>query len=281
MITILSILAVLGIWNQPNSTIPFDDAVNQRKITAQAVVNEKSAHFQQPVLLELKNITSAPMSIELPVGRYFASNDTTKQNFVSTEPLFVTLSPGEVKKIPVSAMCLNHSKGAPQSGMDFKIKKQANPQLVKTAEFIHKNGLSGTYLGQTAMWCISDKEPLENVFSYNEAKVTETLQFLSTLTGKPVPAPPAADDYLRNPRARPKISVGGAFEFRFSSPKAIQVAMFDTQNIAVRELYNNPTEPAGSRKVEFAFDASVYNQGPYYIRFLVDNRIMMEQEMSF
>lgn len=131
------------------------------------------------------------------------------------------------------------------------------------------------------MWCVSDREPLENIFGYDDKKMNETLKFSSALTGKPIPPPPAADDYLRNPGAEPKRSSGGEFEFRFSKPKAAHIAMSESRNIAVRELYNNPAEPTGGKKTNFEFDFLDYNNRPCYIRFLADNRILMEQEMSF
>lgn len=261
--------------------LAFDDALAKRKITATAKATQGSTHYQQPVSLELKNMTATPLSLRLPRGRYFRSSDTTDQNFVSTETLLVTLAPAEQKTLPVPAMCVNHQKSSPTPGQAYLIKKNVDGRLAKAAEYIEKNKLSGTYLGQTVMWCVSDNEPLENVFGFDEGPVDEAVKFLAGLTGKPVPAPPAADDYRRNPRAKPKVEVGGSFDFRFSSPKAVQVAMFNVQNIAVRELYNNPHEPAGSRKVDFVFDGSVYTDEKYYIRFLADNRILMEHELSF
>lgn len=281
MNALLSLLVGVALQAAPTADpVLFDDALAQKKITATAVASENSAHYQQPVTVRLKNITGAPLTVKLPVGRYFGSSDTTDQNFVSTEPVLFTVAPGQTQELPVSAMCVNHHKSAPQEGTAYGIQKPAGEKLRKTAEYIHQKGLSGSYMGQTVMWCVSDNESLGNVFGYDGPQVEESLKFLSALTGKPIPSPATADDYLHNPHAVPKIEVGGSFSFRFSSPKAVHVAMFDRHNIAVRELYNNPNEPAGSRKIDFVFDASVFNDNTYYIRFLVDNRVLMEQEMQ-
>lgn len=280
MNTLLSVLVAVALQAAPADPVLFDDALAQKKITAWAVASDNSSHYQQPVTVRIKNITSTALTVTLPVGRYFQSSDTTDQNFVSTEPVLFTVAPGQTQELPVSAMCVNHEKSGPGAGTEYAIKKPANEKLRKTADYIHQKQLSGSYLGQTVMWCISDNEPLENVFGYDGPQVAEATKFLSELTGKPIPKAPAPDDYLRNPHAAPKIEVGGSFSFRFSSPKSVHIAMFDQQNIAVRELYNNPNEPAGSRKVDFVFDASVFNDNTYYIRFLVDNRVLMEQEMS-
>jgi len=278
---LLNLLVAVALQATPAQPVTYDDALALKKITATAYANGGSTHYQQPVVVELKNITAENLEVTLPVGRYFKSEDTTDQNFVSTEPLLFTLAPGQVQKLPVSAMCVNHHKGAPGTGMAYAIKKPATEKLAKTADYIYRRRLSGSYLGQTVMWCVSDGEPLEDVFGYERTEVDDALKFLSALTGKAIPKPPAADDYIHNPRAAPKIRVGGNFEFRFSQPKAVHIAMFDGQNIAVRELYNNPNEPAGEHKVSFEFDGSVYNQGTYYIRFLADNRILMQQKMTF
>lgn len=278
----MSILVAVALQAFATTSVPvsFDDALLKKQITASAKSNENSTHYQQPMLLEIKNITASEISVDLPVGRYFQSEDTTDQNFVSTEPLVVTLTPGQTKHIPVSAMCVNHHKSAPEDGQVYAIKKQAAPKLLKTAQYIQQNKLYGSYLGQTIMWCVSDNEPLESVFGYVNPLKDNIFQFLSGLTGKPIPPTPKDDDYLRNPKAKPKIEVSGFFEYEFAKSKAIHIAMFDEQNIAVRELYNNPNEPEGSHKVDYVFDASVFYGGKYYIRFLSDNRILMEQEVE-
>lgn len=278
---LLNLLVAVALEAAPAQPVTYDDALAQKKITASATANGGSSHYQQPVEVEMKNLTAETLSVALPVGRYFKSADTTDQNFVSTEPVLFTLAPGQVQKLPVSAMCVNHHKGAPGPGMAYAIKKPATEKLAKTADYIYQKRLSGSYMGQTVMWCVSDNEPLEDVFGYGRTQVDDALKFLSALTGKAIPNPPADDDYIHNPHAEPKIEVGGNFNFRFSTPKAVHIAMFDGQNIAVRELYNNPAEPAGEHKVSFTFDGSVYNRGTYYIRFLADNRILMEQKMSF
>ena len=275
----LQLLTVLVLQAPPQSVL-FDDALAKKQITVSAHANDNSTHYQQPVIVKMKNITAEAIMIELPVGRYFQSADTTDQNFVSTEPLMVSLSPGQTLDVPVSGMCVNHHKSAPKEGEVYTIKKPAAGKLLAAAKFVHENKLNSSYLGQTVMWCVSDGEPLESVFSYEDAKVNDAVKFLATLLSKPIPPPPAADDYLRNPRAKPKKEVGGDFEFRFSSPKAVHIAMFDENNIAVRELYNNPAEPAGQHKVDFVFDASVYNDGTYYVRFLCDNKILMEHQLD-
>jgi hypothetical protein len=281
MNTILVLLSVLVGYVEKTPSMPIDDALTQRKISVSARAADNSTHYQQPVVLEIRNISGSPVAVDIPVGRLFASHDTTEQNFVSTEPLLADLAPGESRTYPISAMCINHHKAAPSGKNPYHMKKSAEGHLLKTARFIHEKKLSGSYLGQTAVWCISDREPLENIFGFDERAVGETAAFLAQLTGRPLPPAPAKEDYMRNPRATPKRSVGGEFEFRFSQTKAVHIALFNAEDIAVRELYNNPAEQPGNKKITFEFDFSVYNQGPYSIRFLADNRILMEQDIRF
>jgi hypothetical protein len=281
MNTWLILLSVLVVYTEKTPSMPIDDALAQHKVSVSARAADNSTHYQQPIMLEIRNISGLPVAVDVPVGRLFASEDTTEQNFVSTEPLLAELGPGESRTYPISAMCINHHRAAPSAKNPYRIKKSAEGHLLKTVRFIHEKKLSGSYLGQTAVWCISDHEPLENIFGFDETAVNETAAFLAQLAGRPLPPEPEKEDYLRNPRATPKRSVGGEFEFRFSQTKAVHIALFNAENIAVRELYNNPAERPGNKKIAFEFDFSVYNQGPYAIRFLVDNRILMEQEISF
>ena len=70
--------------------------------------------------------------------------------------------------------------------------------------------------------------------------------------------------------------VGGEFEYKINSPRSVVIAMFDNDNIVVRELFNNPEVKPGVHTFEYAFDATVYTDEFYYIRMIMNGDIALE-----
>ncbi len=71
-----------------------------------------------------------------------------------------------------------------------------------------------------------------------------------------------------------KAEIGGNFSFQKSKPFKARIAMFDTNNICVRELFLNENCPAGIQKVSYKFDASQFTDKYYYIKSIVDEKII-------
>jgi hypothetical protein len=98
-----------------------------------------------------------------------------------------------------------------------------------------------------------------------------------------MPPPPSKTDYARNYHASEitmKIKVGGSYSFNFSRTKSVQIAMFNNQNVLVRELYKNNQELPGRKTINYAFDASIYKDPIYYMRLFVDGEKRLETKMD-
>ena len=74
--------------------------------------------------------------------------------------------------------------------------------------------------------------------------------------------------------------MGGEFKYKLSQQRSISIAMFDKNNIVVRELYNNPAVPTGVHTFNYEFDASCFTDDFYYIRMIEDHRIVLEGKID-
>ncbi|MGQ3014790.1 MAG: hypothetical protein ACT6QS_13860 [Flavobacteriales bacterium] len=266
-------------WFQA-TPVELGTALAQKKIQAEVVSNSKSAHYQNPVLLTLRNTSSGSLEVNIPAGSLFTPGDTTHQGYMSNRDMLVQLAPGESKSVAVSAMCIHAHRASPFNEAPYKYAGKATGKLLQVAELVRDMELYESVTGQLAVWTVSDNEPLEDVTSFNENTRSGLVNRLAAITGRPVPPPPAPDDYERNLQVNPRIKIGGNYDFRLSSTKAIHIAMFNSQNVVVRELYNNPAEPPGQKHIDFFFDADIYQDEVYYFRLLADGVIKLETEMS-
>jgi len=266
-------------WFQ-GTPVELGPALTQKKVQAEIVSNGTSAHYQNPVLLTLRNTSGSSLEVNIPAGTLFEPEDTTYQGYMSNRDMLVQLAPGESKPVAVSAMCIHAQRGSPFSTAPYRYAGKATGKMLQVAELVRDMGLYESITGQQAVWAVSDNEPLEDITSFNENTRSRVVEKLALITGRAIPPPPDPDDYERNLEATPRVKIGGSYDFRLSSTKAIHIAMFNSNNVVVRELYNNPAEPPGPKHIDFFFDADIYTDDVYYFRLLADGVIKLETEMS-
>ncbi len=281
MLLNLVLSANLLLFNTTPTPVTLQDALNKKMVTVTVTSNPTGTHYHQPVIMHIKNITANPFQIKVENGRTFRPNDSTCQPIIVVHEMVADLSPGKTTDVKIPGMCFNATKRAPHDEMTYSIGKMATGNLAKVAQYLQDNKFDG-YPAQHAIWCISNGEPLENIIDWDESKALKIAAFMADLTGQPMPSKPAPDDYVRNLQVRPnpKVTVGGNFEFTLLRDTEIRIGMFDANGIIVRELYYNPTEKPGNHVFDYEFDATVYTDDVYYIRYLENNVVWMEAVLS-
>jgi hypothetical protein len=258
-------------------------AIKAGKISCIMENNPGYSHYSKCLLMKLQNKTSQVVQIELPAGLQVSPTDSSYQNLVLTETQFVSLQPSESKKIALFAMCTEPNDHAPgESTVRYQLKNHHSPKLTELCKFLFANAYF-TSEGQAAVWAVAANRPIEDISGFDTSAVRKLQMLTAKLTNRKVPPPPAKNDYRRNYYAPPqvmKVVVTGSHSFKFSKTRSVQIAMFNTHNVLVRELYNNPREPAGSKTIPYKFDASIYTDSVYFMRMIVDGANRMETKMT-
>ncbi|MFN8238167.1 MAG: hypothetical protein U0T77_08365 [Chitinophagales bacterium] len=99
---------------------------------------------------------------------------------------------------------------------------------------------------------------------------------MASLTGKTYQL--KTNDYRYNYYSPPREKVGGNFEYNFSKPQDVQIAMFDKNGILVRELFNQKKVAPGEHKMNFEFDSSVYTDDVYYFKLIAMNEVLVSEK---
>jgi hypothetical protein len=73
-------------------------------------------------------------------------------------------------------------------------------------------------------------------------------------------------------------SGSGEINYSFTQMKDIQIAMFDSRGILVRELVNKKKVPPGRYTQTYQFDSSVYPDDVYDIKLIMNNEITMSHK---
>lgn len=280
--TIILVLAVLSIaaTRKPSVEPTFDlnAALEKGYVDVAITGNPESSHYLKPVVIELRNLRSEPVSIRIPNGLQLHSPDV--QDVIVTKEEMIALAPNEKKRHEAYAMCTQQSLSASNSDSKFTVGEVATGDLASLTAEIERGQMYNT-LGQYAIWTLTDEQHLNTISGFDMVAATELKTFVADLLEVPVPEYDP-DDYLTNYHDDGLIqrAITSRFKFRSLSGARVTIAMFDDEDRIVRELYNDPSVTAGEHEFEFKFDAEVYTDKSYFIRMIVDDEIKINMEMK-
>lgn len=263
-----------------NEIYDLKDATEQAIISTAISGNDESPHYTKPLLLTLKNLKSKSVTIKVSNGQQFLSKDPDTQDIIVNKEEMITLNAHETKTLPLYGMCTQQNNGGPGISSEYTLGTVADGNLVALTKEIEKRKAFNT-LGQYAVWSITENNHLNSISGFDEEEALYLKTFVAGLKNIPVPEYDP-DDYLTNYTNNHlvKRSAKGNFRFKFSEESAVTIAMFDENDIVVRELYNNPKVASGTHDLNFEFDVSVYQNKAYYVRMIVDGDIKINMKME-
>lgn len=280
MIRLAVLLVLISTTVYAEEIISVIDASKKGIISCTFKGNSNSTHYITPLTGSIKNLKNKTISIIVENGRTFIAEDSSYQNVIITKEQLIVLQPGQKKTYIFHAMCIESSDRSPGDLVAYNIGPMANEKLCKMTKFIQENKYFNS-AAQHAVWAFACNKPLEDVVGLDDIGTSNIVKKAAELLGKPVPPKPAVDDYVHNLHSTSmKRTIEGFVEYEFSSQENITIAMFDKNNIVVRELYHNNSEKPGQHKQKFQFDGTVYKDKFYYIRLIVGDKVFYERKFE-
>jgi len=273
-LTIFSFSAVV------KTKINLEDAVKNNSVSVSMLGNSTSTHYYEPVLAIINNNMSSAIDVNLSAGMLLDPADKSEQTLMIMEDLLVNLTPKQSKTVKIKAMCTEPWDRAGSSSSVYSLRKNNNDTLIKLANFIAANKYF-TAGGQSALWTLVRKNSLAEVYGADTIEQNKLRTFLNQITGLPMPKPGELNDYRYNYYIPPKETLSGYFQFGMQHPHDVQVAMFDTTGILVRELFNQKQfMPFNGQKINYQFDFTVYQNDKYFVKLIVDNEVIMTRPIN-
>ena len=242
--------------------------------------NSNSSHYFKPLKITVQNLKQQNVRIVVGLGTIFEPDDSSYQNFIITNEEMICLLPGEQKQAELFAMCMEASDRAPTDEVKYSLslktgkKLQALLQLISDRKYFKPEG-------QYAVWAACGQRSLEDICGYDTTAEKELMRMVADITGQPVPTLKDYSSYRCNYYNPPmKLRMGGSFDYKLSQPRSISIAMFDKNNIVVRELFKNDLVKAGQHHFEYYFDASAFTDDYYFIRLMADGVIKLELKVD-
>jgi hypothetical protein len=281
VLLLLPTLLLLSFSGKVPTTVDILKAIENNYIQYSISGKRSGTHYTKAFTMDIQNISARDWKVQVPNGLVLTANDSDYQNFIITQEEFISLAPGESKKIPLYAMCIEADDLGPDENQYYEVSRLANSDLLKLTQFIQDNKMFQPE-AQYAVWCMTDDRPIRGIAGYDTTAQRQLRNLVAEITGKSLPVPMNDEnDYLVDYYDGPmRLTIGGMFEYKFSKVKSVTIAMFDTDNIVVRELFRDPQVKPGYHKFDYEFDASVYTDDVYFIKLIVDDEVKLNLKLD-
>jgi hypothetical protein len=110
----------------------------------------------ESVSVRLRRLVATSVTVRIPVGTYFVSQNSSAQNMITTAAVEQTLSSDEWVSLSPSAACADRPRDIPGSGDRFTV--QASPHQEELARLMPALDAAGVPFGvrQAAVWIVTD-----------------------------------------------------------------------------------------------------------------------------
>lgn len=274
LIFCLALLVCLSTY--ADAPLALQDALKQGLVTAN--IKGQGGNVGKVLLLEVTNSQRKYVTINIPTGLQFQSADSSIQDLIVTEGAQLVLAAGATKKIAVNAMCIQPHNGSPYLNSTFLVGALAGDTLLKLAQYIAEKRYQDE-LGQSAVWTIIRDEGLENVYGPDPTKLKDMVQFMSKITGKPVPwynkeklPPPPGQVFSPEPSV-----LHGIYTFHLEAKGFARVAVYDSTGKEVFLFLDHFEVLPGDNRFKFKLTVKGYKKGKYYARLYLDGELKEEK----
>lgn len=260
------------------AAMSIQEALSKNLVEVNIQTNETGTHYSAPFIMEVNNLSNKALDLELENGYLLEPADVEEQTMIVTNRILASLGPKEKKEMFVNAMCIEQHDAAPDQNSRYTFADLASPELRKLSAFIEENKRFEPD-AQFLMWDLADgiydKEEISDFYIDEGGSVWVLDQDEERLD-------PIFEPYQEDVPQRQMI-VYGSFEMNFSREKNVHIAMFNQNNVIVKELFKNPQTPVGKTQLDYEFNSLEYEEEVYFVKLVVDGEIIMTRtiEMSY
>lgn len=255
------------------------EALHSESVTMEAI-NFQGKYVGKTTKLKIANKERYALTVQVDIGLILKPGDTLDQPMILAGGEYITVQGGAFREVEVMTFCGNYSKHCPAIEGKYAYDRMADDTLVKLLTYIKANGLHD-YLGQSAVWCVTNKEPLTDVYDPQRKELAERLLgYLATLTGQKIPDIRRIVAHQETSGAPPSdgkaLSIIANFEVRLDAPKTMTLGVYNDKNEMIQKVFENQEFASAGHIFEVDFQAENVSPGFYYIR-LKENEIVLQE----
>ena len=256
------------------------DAIKDNSVKLEAI-NYEGGYQGKTTRLQITNTTKSVLQVKVNLGIILSPDDSKCQPMVLAGEEMLVVSPSKTTEVIVETFCGNAPLHCPSKGLHYSFSHTGSDTLVKVLRFIKTNSLYDG-LGQSAVWAITNNSPLSDIYDVEKEAISrQLLEFVSTVTGRPLP-----DYYTMHsisqvsgaPAYVPKVlKIIANFEVSLETPKIMTLGIYNDKGDMIKKVFENQEFAALGHRFGVEFESSDVPAGKYYIRLKEGDAIIQEK----
>jgi hypothetical protein len=278
-LSLIVIMVALAATGKASISTGLKAALEKGIIKVSAITTGRVYHGKA-LRLQLSNTTHEQLQVTIDPALIFRPDDKAFQDLVLPAEEMLTIGSGATALIDVQTFCGKLHAAAPGANLSYKFWKQGDSNLIRVARHIRKNNLYD-YLGQQAIWVITDGNDLSGIIDPGRPKQSaDLLALLAQLTHKPVP------EYFRlykldtvagQPVFRKRVlKIITDIDWKLERPAAINLGIYNATGDLVQGVLDEQRMQRGSYKMQVQFEAENAPAGSYFMRLRRDDVLIKE-----
>ncbi|MDW3648223.1 MAG: hypothetical protein R8P61_14235 [Bacteroidia bacterium] len=221
----------------------------------------------------IKNTSSQIVSLEIPAGQIFASEDSNIQDLVITQRQTLALGPNTQKKKQFYTMCTQAKNASPSKGEKYSLGKMAEPSLFKLVGRIDQGNYQNSS-AQSAVWAISDREDIRNVYGEDTSMVRNLAEVISEERNIDI------ESFDLSPRRHHITSIKSSMEVLLKENiEQAKLILVDQEGNIIRRYFEDRFYERGFHQWKVGASHTLGDSAELYLRLFEGERLVSEKKV--
>ncbi|MFK7926023.1 MAG: hypothetical protein AB8H47_29005 [Bacteroidia bacterium] len=222
----------------------------------------------------IENLSPAALSIQIPAGQIFASQDTSVQDLIVTQEALLVMAPQERKTRNLLTMCTQSFNMSPSKGERFRLGPLAVGGLLTLAQKISRKGYQNS-TAQSAVWSMANQESVRSIYGNDTAMVRDIAQTISDATGI------AMSEFVFTPRTHSITSIRTSIEGLLKRDlREARLDLVSPSGERIRTYFEGRKLEAGFRQFRVGASHTLGETAELYLRLMEGDEIILEKPVS-
>ena len=272
MKTTIKILCFLALLIPPSAfsdpVYSLQAAVTSKLVSASihGVGGDKSdyfgRHYGKSIIIELKNLTSQNLDIEVETGRKLKCSADTIQNMMITHGHFFALAPYGSYSDTLYAMCIQEHNHGPKYSY-YKIDNMADNYLLELAKLIMNKDYQDAS-AQSAVWVLTDNASITGIYSLDTSEANTLRRFTAMATSQPF-KPGNFGGLYDNFIETPQYFITGTIKWKMENDGYASLYVYDDKGNYITTVFEKRLYDAGNRNCDFKVSSCLIKPNAKYL----------------
>lgn len=255
-------------------TVSLQEALRQKRITARFVSTGKYAGAS--ITCKLTNLTAAPVRIHMPAGTFFTPEDSGEQSLLLPQEKMITLAPKAATEQVIDGFCTEASDRCPGAGSKFSLAAQTIPKMQELTDFMKAKKYPQQVL-QDAIWTLTDKHAVSNVYADGVAGIKELRTKLCQLTGQ-------KETWYNSPQQhtvdasgnirQETVAINGQLSFTCNKGAKVHEEVHNSAGKVLFKMKDTAIVYSGNVDFEFKIRVTGWEKGTYTVKVMEGTKVL-------